>query len=534
MAKIHEEFTIVDRFSGVLDRLISKFDRVSEAAERAKGSANGATNEELGGKTSIRVDILDRLADGAQRLSNVNPGGVWGRSWADVETRLTNVSLRLRGIENDGAPEKVESRFVSAIKKIHAGFTKLRDGVGKLRDSLKKLGTGNNPLLSQTFRIAAALFTVRKIISYIKNALELLPEDVKGPWTELTNLIKKSFAGGIGAFIQGMSGGLKKLTAALESASGQRFLRGLEHSLRTIGAAIGWAMDKLADLVTWLGNNFEVVAAAAAIVLTYLTVKMLAFAGATLLANLPLVLLIALVAGLIAHFQSLGYTAADIFGGIGRVIGWFYVFFGNIIIEIQNILADFAEFFGNLLDDPAHAILRLLIDLADGCLGILENLAKGIDAIFGSNLAGAVTGWRDKLKGFEDSLPEQKVKFEHWENLDYDEVMNDFEMKGREFGEILDNLGSAVAVPVKNIDENTGSIAKSVSKTEEDIKSLVDLATRKYINNINLTAQTPVINVTGANTGNTPEDRRALAAAIRDIIVEQAASGSVRTTARAF
>ena len=25
----------------------------------------------------------------------------------------------------------------------------------------------------------------------------------------------------------------------------------------------------------------------------------------------------------------------------------------------------------------------------------------------------------------------------------------------------------------------------------------------------NLTAQTPVINVTGANTGNTPEDRRA-------------------------
>ena len=73
-----------------------------------------------------------------------------------------------------------------------------------------------------------------------------------------------------------------------------------------------------------------------------------------------------------------------------------------------------------------------------------------------------------------------------------------------------------------------------MSKTEEDIKSLVDLATRKYINNINLTAQTPVINVTGANTGNTPEDRRALAAAIRDIIVEQAASGSVRTTARAF
>ena len=54
------------------------------------------------------------------------------------------------------------------------------------------------------------------------------------------------------------------------------------------------------------------------------------------------------------------------------------------------------------------------------------------------------------------------------------------------------------------------------------------------MNNINLTNQTPVINITGQNTGNTAADRQGLANAIRDILVSQAASGSIRSTAHAF
>ena len=538
MAKIHEEFTVVDRFSGTLDKLVNKFDRVAGAGERARAAIGRAINREIegaessGGKPGFLAAGLDRMADAAQRLSNFNPGSVWSRGWADVETRLTNISLRLRKIANDGAPEKVQSKFMAAIKKIGAGFKRIHDTIKNIgKTPIRQSG---NPLLKQTFRFAAALLTVRRILSYIRNALERLPESVKGPWTEFKNVIKDSFVGGVGAFIQGMTAGLKKLTAALKSASGQRFLRGTEHLLRTIGSAAGWVLDKVAALVTWMGDHFEVAAVVAAGAITFLTAKMVAFGVATLIANWPILLLVAAVAGLVAWFQKCGYTAEDVFGGIGRLIGWLYVFFGNIIIEMQNILADFAEFFANFLVDPVGSCLRLMVDFVDGCLGLLENLAKGIDAIFKTNLASAVSGWRDKIKAVEDSLGSPEIQVKHWEPLDYDEIMAGFEQKGREFGKGLDGLGDALAVPVNSIAESTGNIEKSVSKTEEDIKSLVDLATRKYINNINLTAQTPVINVTGANTGNTPEDRRALAAAIRDIIVEQAASGSVRTTARAF
>lgn len=66
------------------------------------------------------------------------------------------------------------------------------------------------------------------------------------------------------------------------------------------------------------------------------------------------------------------------------------------------------------------------------------------------------------------------------------------------------------------------------------MKSLVDTAERRYVNRINLTAQTPVITVNGQNTGNTEADRRSLANTIRDILVEQVASGSTRSTARAY
>lgn len=85
-----------------------------------------------------------------------------------------------------------------------------------------------------------------------------------------------------------------------------------------------------------------------------------------------------------------------------------------------------------------------------------------------------------------------------------------------------------------DIADDTKAIKKSVDMSQEDLKSFIDLATRKYVNQINLTAQTPVITINGANTGNTEADRKALGDTIRDLLLEQAAAASVRTTARTF
>ena len=91
-----------------------------------------------------------------------------------------------------------------------------------------------------------------------------------------------------------------------------------------------------------------------------------------------------------------------------------------------------------------------------------------------------------------------------------------------------------IAGNTDDIAKDTKDIKKSVAMSEEDIKSLVDVAERRYVNNINLTAQTPVININAANTGNTAADRQSLANAIWDILIEQAASSSFKSTAMVF
>lgn len=83
-----------------------------------------------------------------------------------------------------------------------------------------------------------------------------------------------------------------------------------------------------------------------------------------------------------------------------------------------------------------------------------------------------------------------------------------------------------------SIDANTKAIKKAVDLSNEDLKSFIDLATRKYVNNINLTAQSPVITVNGQNTGNSDADRKALADTLRDMLIEQSASASIRSISR--
>ena len=81
---------------------------------------------------------------------------------------------------------------------------------------------------------------------------------------------------------------------------------------------------------------------------------------------------------------------------------------------------------------------------------------------------------------------------------------------------------------------SAGGIAKSLDIAEEELKNLVDMAERQYVNKINLTAMSPVINVSGQNTGNTAADRRWLADTLRDVLLEQIAAGSSTTTSRTF
>lgn len=92
------------------------------------------------------------------------------------------------------------------------------------------------------------------------------------------------------------------------------------------------------------------------------------------------------------------------------------------------------------------------------------------------------------------------------------------------FDELAGTLG--------DIGKDVKGIKKSVDLSNEDVKMLVDVAARRYVNQVNLTSQTPVITINGQNTGNTKEDMAALESMLKTVLAEQWAAGGFRAAAR--
>lgn len=249
----------------------------------------------------------------------------------------------------------------------------------------------------------------------------------------------------------------------------------------------------------------------------------------------PIVWIIALVIALVAaiyagiaavnHFAGTSISATGIICGtftvLAATVGNIFVAVINFAIDIfvvlWNFIAAFANFFGNVFNDPVGAIARLFFDLVDCILGLLESLASAIDTIFGSNLAGAVSGWRDSLGGWveetfgqgEEIMAKMDSSSMHLSGFDYDTAWD----AGYKFGEGIEdtvsnfdprNLFDAGSIPaaedytadmydysgmggnIEDIAGNTGSIKDSLDVAEEDLKYMRDMAEQEAINRFTL------------------------------------------------
>lgn len=263
----------------------------------------------------------------------------------------------------------------------------------------------------------------------------------------------------------------------------------------------------------------------------------------------------ALYAGVAAynHFTGASVSATGIIAGVMSMLGA-HVY--NTVAFMYNGFAVFANFIGNVFNNPVAAVKVLFYDMAQTVLGYLLNIANGIEGLVNKipgvtvDLTSGVESWINNLGAKSAAVKESSGWKEYFSPMEYKDYgsafssgydkgsnffsnifgggvgadLGNFSAGGASLGDINDKLGG--------IGKDVGSIKKTVDMSKEDIKLMVDMATQRYVNKINLTAQTPVITVNGANTGNTEADRKSLADALAIILQEQRAAGSAKSTAR--
>lgn len=479
MAAITKVLELKDKFTSVFDRFIAK-------TEKANSSMDGVQE-----KADKMADVIDKATGATYRWADAldifnTAAGADAQKAALLATQsyeeLVNAGylIQLSAGEAQEAIEDLDEEFEEeeeAVEKVTKKLDEMEDTFSRLFNI-----SGPKKLESVFRRVGVQLFGLRKIVSLVKQSFERAPDDIAKHWQDLKQNALDTVARFAVSMLNGMTQGMDRLNAAFSSPAGERLIKFLQVGFEGLGRLVGFAAERVAEFMEFLGDQIT----------------------------------------------NMGDSFADIFEFIGGGVGAIYVTIHNIVATLYNVIASFAEFIANVFNNPMDALISLWQGAFNFIMDCITTVSRAIDWIFGKNFTESINGFRNRINNWidETQYSDSRVKLDRMEQIDYEGYVSQFAAAGRSFGERLSSasLENTQLQAIKNIESNTSAIKNAV--TDEDLKMLVDMATQRFVSNVNLTSQTPVITVNGSNTGNTDADRKAIARAIQDILEQLLASGS--------
>lgn len=250
-----------------------------------------------------------------------------------------------------------------------------------------------------------------------------------------------------------------------------------------------------------------------------------AAAAAWAAANAPFIAIGVTVGTLIFLLHQSGVSWQEMGAVAGGILGGLYTVLYTTVALGWNLFASFAEFFANVFNDPVAAIAHLFASLLDTILGVVETAASAIDALLGSDLSGAVSGFRGKVADWVDTnYGANAVEIKRMASLDAGDTVGSWADVGGNLGSKLDAMDRNVVSLADNFKSNLGNsfagtggagssggignigkvgsvgsvknVDGEIRLADEDVRLYRDLAERRYMNQIELKTLAPNINVT--------------------------------------
>lgn len=453
----------LDAMFKLLDGYSSTIKRIVEGTDRASKSILGASK-----RTDDFNDSLKRTEAATARASNglsqfikTAVGFAAVKKGMDLTDVYTSTNARLGMITNSLAEQRsLQNDIFAAANRARGSYTEMASAASKMRmlagdsfgsnqeavaftelltKSLKVSGAGTAEQNSAFLQISQAMAAGRLQGDEFRSVMENAPMVAdaiaqymgksKGELKELSSqglitadIVKNAMfqaAGDIeekfntmpmtfrdvgtmmlNSFLETFGGGFEKVSGMLNSSSFGQILDGWNAGLSFVSGGF----NKLVDAIVAGGPIVQTFFSVAIIMAGLWASKMFLAAGATMLAHWPLLLIVGVIGMVIMALNSAGVSFSTTFSFVGGLLGTFYALGYNIVASLWNLFVSFAEFLANVFTNPLASIVNLFVNMSISVLNVIKSIAEAIDAVFGSNLAGAVGQFISRGQNFADGF----------------------------------------------------------------------------------------------------------------------------------